>query len=157
MDSLEKFSTITKKGKIVRYISSEEEFERLVCNLLSPDVRNAIGHYSYEGEEVANGRGQIIRFVDIKDKNKFTEKTLIEICYDIWQMYKCLAVFYELIYRIEMVNLNREGIQTTSLRRLDTGVNLKSKTIVKPMKIYPNELCPCGSRKKYKKCCGKKF
>lgn len=22
-------------------------------------------------------------------------------------------------------------------------------------KIYPNELCPCGSGKKYKKCCGK--
>lgn len=23
-------------------------------------------------------------------------------------------------------------------------------------KIYPNDLCPCGSGKKYKKCCGKK-
>lgn len=23
-------------------------------------------------------------------------------------------------------------------------------------KIYPNELCPCGSGKKYKKCCGRK-
>lgn len=23
-------------------------------------------------------------------------------------------------------------------------------------KIYPNEECPCGSGKKYKKCCGKK-
>ena len=22
-------------------------------------------------------------------------------------------------------------------------------------KIYPNDLCPCGSGKKYKKCCGK--
>ena len=24
----------------------------------------------------------------------------------------------------------------------------------KVKKIYPNELCPCGSGKKYKKCCG---
>ena len=23
-------------------------------------------------------------------------------------------------------------------------------------KIYPNDTCPCGSGKKYKKCCGKK-
>jgi len=31
-----------------------------------------------------------------------------------------------------------------------------STTIVKPDKIYPNDPCPCGSGKKYKKCCGRK-
>ncbi|MCT4663237.1 MAG: SEC-C metal-binding domain-containing protein [Tissierellales bacterium] len=31
----------------------------------------------------------------------------------------------------------------------------KSKTIVKEPKIGRNEPCPCGSGKKYKKCCGK--
>lgn len=31
-----------------------------------------------------------------------------------------------------------------------------STTIVKDVKIYPNDPCPCGSGKKYKKCCGKK-
>lgn len=30
-----------------------------------------------------------------------------------------------------------------------------STTIVKETKIYPNDPCPCGSGKKYKKCCGK--
>ena len=30
------------------------------------------------------------------------------------------------------------------------------KPIEKPKKIYPNDPCPCGSGKKYKKCCGKK-
>ena len=29
-------------------------------------------------------------------------------------------------------------------------------TVKKPKKIYPNDPCPCGSGKKYKKCCGKK-
>lgn len=28
--------------------------------------------------------------------------------------------------------------------------------IVKEKKVYPNDPCPCGSGKKYKKCCGKK-
>ena len=29
------------------------------------------------------------------------------------------------------------------------------ETVVKPKKIYPNDPCPCGSGKKYKKCCGR--
>ena len=31
-----------------------------------------------------------------------------------------------------------------------------STTIVKDKKVYPNDPCPCGSGKKYKKCCGRK-
>ncbi len=31
----------------------------------------------------------------------------------------------------------------------------KSKTVVKGKKIGRNEVCPCGSGKKYKNCCGK--
>ncbi|MBR2949369.1 MAG: SEC-C domain-containing protein [Lachnospiraceae bacterium] len=30
-----------------------------------------------------------------------------------------------------------------------------STTVVKAAKVYPNDPCPCGSGKKYKKCCGK--
>lgn len=35
------------------------------------------------------------------------------------------------------------------------GESPKQKTVVKGRKIGRNELCPCGSGKKYKKCCGK--
>ncbi|MCD8019791.1 MAG: SEC-C domain-containing protein [Clostridiales bacterium] len=31
----------------------------------------------------------------------------------------------------------------------------KSRTVVKPPKIGRNDPCPCGSGKKYKKCCGR--
>ncbi len=31
----------------------------------------------------------------------------------------------------------------------------KSGTVIKEQKIYPNDPCPCGSGKKYKKCCGR--
>ena len=31
----------------------------------------------------------------------------------------------------------------------------KQIPLVKEKKIYPNDPCPCGSCKKYKKCCGK--
>ena len=30
-----------------------------------------------------------------------------------------------------------------------------STTVIKEEKTYPNDPCPCGSGKKYKKCCGK--
>ena len=30
-----------------------------------------------------------------------------------------------------------------------------SQTVVNAPKIYTNDTCPCGSGKKYKKCCGK--
>ena len=31
----------------------------------------------------------------------------------------------------------------------------KAHTVIKEKKIYPNDPCPCGSGKKYKKCCGR--
>lgn len=34
-------------------------------------------------------------------------------------------------------------------------LEIMMEPIVKKEKIYPNDLCPCGSGKKYKKCCGK--
>ena len=30
-----------------------------------------------------------------------------------------------------------------------------SEPIIKGKKTYPNDPCPCGSGKKYKRCCGK--
>ena len=32
---------------------------------------------------------------------------------------------------------------------------VKDGTVRKGKKIFPNDPCPCGSGKKYKKCCGK--
>lgn len=31
----------------------------------------------------------------------------------------------------------------------------RSQTVVKGERVYPNDPCPCGSGKKYKKCCGR--
>lgn len=37
----------------------------------------------------------------------------------------------------------------------DDSIWEQQRPMVKLQKIYPNEPCPCGSGKKYKKCCGK--
>ena len=39
--------------------------------------------------------------------------------------------------------------------RFDKFAEPKQIPVVKEKKIYPNDPCPCGSGKKYKKCCGK--
>ena len=48
------------------------------------------------------------------------------------------------------LNGNTDTIQTTIFPR---GLNEEPIRVEK--KIYPNDPCPCGSGKKYKKCCGK--
>lgn len=54
------------------------------------------------------------------------------------------------------------GLEDTEKKRYKTRFagNLSSlfgsQPVVKSKKIYPNDPCPCGSGKKYKKCCGKK-
>ena len=49
------------------------------------------------------------------------------------------------------LNGNTDVIQTTMF---PSGLNGEAIRVEK--KIYPNDPCPCGSGKKYKKCCGKK-
>ena len=57
----------------------------------------------------------------------------------------------------------RSGIQVTPIIPEDEETRKElykeqksSTTIVKEQKVYPNDPCPCGSGKKYKKCCGRK-
>ena len=47
---------------------------------------------------------------------------------------------------------NTGGIMTPLFQAVTAGKSAK----VKKKKIYPNDPCPCGSGKKYKKCCGRK-
>lgn len=48
-----------------------------------------------------------------------------------------------------------EGIFSEEKRAEIEVAYKKSKTIVKEAKVGRNDACPCGSGKKYKKCCGK--
>ena len=154
---LEGLITESVHGKIVNYISDLEPCEKLIGKYLDKDVRNGIGHFSYDAHEVANTYGQIINFIDAKDKTKCTNRSLKEICYYIWQMYKSLAVIYELIYRFQILILGLKGITPSSLKIVGTNTELKSRTYRNMIKISPNDICPCGSGMKYKKCCGRRL
>lgn len=48
-----------------------------------------------------------------------------------------------------------DGILSEDKRKELTKAFKNSKTVVKEEKVRRNDVCPCGSGKKYKKCCGK--
>lgn len=75
-------------------------------------------------------------------------------------------MFQEMIHKIQedtvryLFNIEREvKIQRKQVAQPTTAVHgdddAKSKPVTKKQEIGRNELCPCGSGKKYKKCCGK--
>lgn len=49
----------------------------------------------------------------------------------------------------------RSQMERSQLRTNQPGGEVKAQPVVKPEKIGRNEPCPCGSGKKYKKCCGR--
>ena len=51
------------------------------------------------------------------------------------------------------VDLDYNADEITTMSMPD---GISGKTVVGTKKIYPNDPCPCGSGKKYKKCCGRK-
>lgn len=149
-------SKMKKKGNIIKLLDTSAPFESLIFKNLNNDIRNSIGHFSYKSEEIANSRGQTVRFYSLNDNSKFTDVSLIEICYDIWNMYKCLGVFNELIHHIELHILAHEKhifpsfITNARVRNKMQGFESNKK------KIFPSDPCPCGSGLNYKNCCRRK-
>ena len=64
----------------------------------------------------------------------------------------------ENLQRTTSVKITGEGFEDETLRNLDGYAPRKSggnNTVVNTQKVGRNELCPCGSGKKYKNCCGR--
>ena len=64
-----------------------------------------------------------------------------------------LAMIVTDIWNNTRIVLNRGHKPYEMVMRGLDEVSIQRKNI---QKIYPNDICPCGSGKKYKKCCGKK-
>lgn len=86
------------------------------------------------------------------DINKIKIDSQIELKIDLEKLYfNMLEAKADYLYTLPQWNniFNQDKLnEITKAQRL-------SKTIVKDKKIGRNDPCPCGSGKKYKKCCGK--
>lgn len=82
------------------------------------------------------------------------EDTQVNLGFDKELLYKnMVAAQADWLYELEEWN----DIFDEETRKALYREQKSSTTIVKEAKVYPNDPCPCGSGKKYKKCCGRKL
>ena len=80
------------------------------------------------------------------------EDTEVSLAFDKALLYKnMVAAEADWLYNLE----EWDSIFDADTKKALYKEQKSSTTIVKDAKIYPNDPCPCGSGKKYKKCCGK--
>lgn len=80
------------------------------------------------------------------------EETVVTLNFDYERLYKnMVGADATWLYGLEQWS----GVLDEERRKALYKEQKESTTIHKPAKIYPNDPCPCGSGKKYKKCCGR--
>ena len=80
------------------------------------------------------------------------EDTVVNLGFDTELLYKnMVAAKADWLYGLEEWNAIFSEEKQKELYKEQKS----STTIVKEDKVYPNDPCPCGSGKKYKKCCGR--
>lgn len=80
------------------------------------------------------------------------EDTEVSLAFDKTLLYKnMVAAGADWLYELP----EWEAIFDEETRKALYKEQKSSTTVVKQDKVYPNDPCPCGSGKKYKKCCGK--
>ena len=91
----------------------------------------------------------------LKDPNpieEMEEDTVVNLGFDKELLYKnMVAAGADWLYGLE----EWDPIFTEEKRKELYKEQKESGTVRKPAKIYPNDPCPCGSGKKYKKCHGR--
>ncbi len=89
---------------------------------------------------------------DIENVESIEADTKISLDID-WEKlyYNMLDVEAHWLYNLQ----GWEAILTADKRKELQKAQKATKTVVKEVKIGRNDVCPCGSGKKYKKCCGK--
>ena len=91
----------------------------------------------------------------LKEQNpieEMEEDTEVNLVFDKELLYKnMVAAGADLLYELEEWN----DIFDEDTRKALYREQKQSTTVHKDKKVYPNDPCPCGSGKKYKKCCGK--
>lgn len=80
------------------------------------------------------------------------ETTVVNLGYDKEKLYyNMVAAKAEWLYNLPQW----DELLTEEMRKELYRAQKISGTVINDDKVYPNDPCPCGSGKKYKKCCGK--
>lgn len=155
------YAETTDKGTLQRMWTAYFEKEKEVyVRLLKESERIFAGTVKELAEEFNLDIMTMTGFLDgindsLKEPNPISEmeeETLVKLDYDRERLYKnMIAANADWLYELpEWDDLFDKEKQKELYREQKSA-----STVVKGDKIYPNDPCPCGSGRKYKKCCGK--
>ena len=149
------------RGQLQRFWGSYFQIEKEIYEQL---LENPQEEVKGTVKELAEKYGQevmtMVGFLDginesLKEENPIEtmdEDTQVSLAFDTEKLYKnMVAAKADCLYNLPQWN----DIYTEEERKRLYKEQKESTTIRKEKKIGRNDPCPCGSGKKYKKCCGK--
>ena len=155
------YSETANKGDLQRlwtkYFEQEKDiYTQLLANP-SEEVKGTVKELAEKyGVTVMTMTGFLDGINDsLKEANpieEMEEDTVVSLGFDTEKLYKnMVAAGADWLYGLEQWN----DIYDEDTRKALYKEQKLSTTIVNEAKVYPNDPCPCGSGKKYKKCCGR--
>ena len=155
------YSETANKGDLQRLWADDFEKEKnIYISLLSEPDTEVKGSVKELAEKYGVSLMIMVGFLDgINDSlveanpiEEMDEDTVVSLKFDKELLYKnMVAAGADWLYSLEQWN----DIFTPERQKELYKEQKRSTTIVNEAKVYPNDPCPCGSGKKYKKCCGK--
>lgn len=154
----------------VKYFASNEVFNNALKIDFNYEMRNSIGHYDY----CIDGMQQEIHYHKSTDHNVDHEEYqghvyLLEFTVKCIELFQKIVYMESIIYSIESRSYHSiysereeedafysrtfQGYQMLDLAKME-GFDMNMPKL-KEKKTYRNDMCPCGSGKKYKFCHGK--
>ena len=141
VNSLEDYIKLTKASRYHLCLDSEV-YTGFLKTLVNAKLRNAIGHNDVEYNSV----DQLITYIpNPKDRTKKRTEYLLEFENEAMRMFQGILGISEYLYRLRELALMHDG-------KIPLMVQERANW---SKKIGRNELCPCGSGKKYKCCHGR--
>ncbi|MBM6829538.1 SEC-C domain-containing protein [Anaerotignum lactatifermentans] len=151
----------SKDGRSVEAVWDEylPKEQKIYEYIIGQKLTKVEGKVSELAERFQMTAEEIVAFVDgINDAlptpyemKELTEDSQIVLDIDFERLFKKMVEYHaEHLYQLPQW----DGIFDAETRKRLTLEQKRSRTIVKGQKIGRNDPCPCGSGKKYKKCCG---
>ena len=155
------YSETANKGDLQRLWADYFEKEKnIYASLLADPDTEVKGSVKELAEKYGVSVMIMVGFLDgINDSRveanpieEMDEDTVVSLKFDKELLYKnMVAAGADWLYSLEQWN----DIFTPERQKELYKEQKRSTTIVNEAKVYPNDPCPCGSGKKYKKCCGR--
>ena len=129
----------------LNYLSETELFGTEIISL-KRIIRNSIQHFD---SEINYTTQEIIFSNNHKGNSNETSLYLMEFANLCLENFNVIIYLLEIVYNLRKINYTSQGLIPSIL--IERSMDKKEENNIK---IGRNEMCPCGSNKKYKRCCG---